>query len=482
MENPQAVNSESPLYLQIAEQVIEGIGSGKLRSGERLPGVRPISRAYGVSLATAVAAYRYLERENIIEARPRSGFFVKHRFSESLQQPEQSRPRQWPTPVTGQQRVMQVIEASHEPGLLHLGAAVPDPDLLPLKAIQRALASAARHPLATRGGYEFPPGFSGLREPLAARLQQLDCRVSAEEIVITNGGQEALMLALRTLCQPGDIVALESPAFYGLLQIIDALGLKALEIPTHPDSGISLDALQLAIEKWPIKVCVVVSNFSNPLGCVMPDSHKQQLAQMMEKAGIPLIEDDIYGDLSFDSSRPGTIKRHDVSGNILYCSSFSKTLSPGLRVGWLCPGRYLEAVKYQKFIHSCASPTVPQIAAGQLLASGDYDRHIHRMRGELYRSVMRMRERLCHHLPSGTRITLPKGGFVLWVELPPNVDSLALAQLALAEGVSIAAGPLFSASEKYRNFMRISCACPWSDQVELGLATLGRLARQLCQS
>lgn len=470
-----------PLYRRLAGLLRQQIRDGALLSGDRLPGVRRISARFGVSLATAVAAYRQLEQENVIEARPRSGFFVRARSTVELAPPRESRPRNWPVPVSGQQRVMQMIAAASAPDILALGAAVPHPDFLPGRQVQRALASASRHPLVARGGYAFPPGYIGLREQLALRMQRLGCAVSADEIVITNGGQEALLLALASICRTGDVVALESPAFYGLLQIIDALGLKALEIPTHPEQGLSLEALELALDKWPVKACVLVSNFSNPLGCSLPTERKAALVALLSQRNVPLVEDDIYGELAFASQRPGTAKQFDQGGGVLYCGSFSKTLSPGLRVGWIVPGRQLEQVTYQKFVRSSANTTVAQIAVQQLLIDGSFDRHLHRLRPLLSRAVARVRERLSLHMPEGTRISHPQGGFVLWLELPRRVDAVLLAQQALAQGISIAPGPLFSAAEKYRHFMRVSCALPWDDTLERGLATLGDLARQQLQ-
>lgn len=473
------VPSGPPLYQQIAEKLRgELIEAGGLVAGDRMPGVRRISAQFGVSLATAVAAYRQLEQENVIEARPRSGFFVRHCQSDICAPPRESRPRSWPVPVSGQQRVMQMIEAATAPGILALGAAVPHPSFLPGKMVQRALASASRHPLVANGGYAFPPGYLGLREQLALRMARLGCRVAADDIVITNGGQEALVVALKSLCKEGDIVALESPAFYGLLQIIDSLGLKALEIPTHPDTGLSLEALELALDKWPVKACVVVSNFSNPLGCSLPLERKASLVALLAEREVALVEDDIYGDLHFDAQRPAVAKHFDQRGEVLYCSSFSKTLSPGLRVGWIVPGRYLERVNYHKFVSSSANTTVAQIAVQQLLLDGAFDRHLNRLRPTLRSAVAKMRDRLSHHMPAGTRISHPDGGFVLWLELPKEVDSLALAQQALERQVSIAPGPLFSASEKYRNCLRVSCAQPWDESLERGLATLGMLVRE----
>lgn len=466
----------SPRYRELANHIAKDIDEGHLRPGDKLPGLRQTSQGHSVSLSTATAAYRYLEREQYIEARPRSGFYIKARFENNIALPPVSRPDSRPKLISKQQRVMEVISASNKPGMLRLGATVPDASYLPTAALERALSSAARHPHTRQHGYDFPPGYVGLRHELAKRMNHLGCRVHADEITITQGCQEALFLALKVCCKAGDIVALESPLFYGLLQIIDSLGLQALEIPTDPEHGISLEALQLAIEKWPVKACIVVTNFSNPLGASLSDARKQDLANILNEAQIPLIEDDIYGDLSFTSQRPSVAKQFDQNGNILYCSSLSKTLSPGLRVGWIVGGRHIARLNYEKFTANAANATIPQVAAERFLANGEYDRHLHRMRAALATSVTRIRESLAKHMPTGTRITHPKGGYTLWLELPKKIDTLKMAEQALSENISIAAGPLFTASDKYRNCLRISCALPWNDQLEHGLARLGALA------
>lgn len=470
-----------PRYRQVASDIAAHIEQGRLTSGDKLPGVRQASSNYKVSMSTALAAYRYLEQEQYIEARPRSGFYIKARFETAIPRPRESRPNSTPALVNNQQRVMQVITAANQPGILRLGATVPDASFLPVAALERALASAARHPHSRGNGYEFPPGYLGLRQQLANRMNKLGCSLHADDITITQGCQEALYLALKVSCKAGDIVALESPLFYGLLQIIDSLGLQALEIPTDPQQGISLAALQLAIEKWPVKACIVVTNFSNPIGASLSDERKRELVAMLRAAAIPLIEDDIYGELSFEGQRPGIAKRYDKSGDVLYCSSLSKSLSPGLRIGWIAGGKYREELNYQKFTLNAAGATIPQLAAERLLQSGEYDRHLHRMRAALATSTARIREALARHMPSGTQITQPRGGYALWLELPKQVDTLLLAEQALAKNISIAAGPLFTASEKYRHCLRISCACPWNLQLEQGLATLGELARAQCK-
>jgi DNA-binding transcriptional MocR family regulator len=463
------------IYEKLAATLAAQIEQGIYRPGDRLPSVRQFSRQRNISVSTSVAVYRKLEDEGYLEARPRSGFYVRSCPKVTMAEPAISKPKQRPGPVSGQALALKLVKAANDPNTMQLGAAVPDARFLPTRAIERALSLVARQHRLSGVSYEFPPGLLTLRQQIARRMTESGCQIPAEQIVITNGCQEALTLALRAVTSTGDVVAIESPTFYGLLQVIDTLGLKALEIPTHPRDGISLQALQLALEQWPIKACILVPNYSNPLGYCMPDEHKQQLVELLGEYKIPLIEDDVYGDLGFTQHRPSTCKTYDRKGNNFYCSSFSKTLSPGLRIGWIAAGRYQEKIEYLKYVTNLASPTIPQLALAHLLKSGAYERHMRKVRRDYAQAVKRMIEAVERHFPKGTKVTQPQGGFVIWIELAKGVNSLELANRLLEESISIAPGPIFSASRKYRNFIRLSCACEWNNRVERSLASIARL-------
>ena len=289
---------------------------------------------------------------------------------------------------------------------------------------------------------------------------------------------EALNLCLRAVAKAGDIVAIESPAFYGTLQIIESLGMKALEIPADPRDGIILDALAAAIRRQKVKACLFVLNFSNPLGSCMPDANKKELVELLARREIPLIEDDIYGDLCFGEPRPKTAKAYDKQGLVLLSSSFSKTLAPGYRVGWTAPGRFKPQVESLKFTSSMATVTAPQMAIADFLQSGGYDRYLRKIRRILMTQVQQMSDAVGRYFPAGTKVTRPQGGYVLWVELPRFVDSLDLHRRALQQKISIAPGPIFSAKQKYKNFIRLSCGLPWSEKIDRAVQTLAELTRK----
>lgn len=464
------------LYQQLADEITQRIHSGAYAAGERLPGVRSLSRSRGVSLATAVAAYQTLADKGYLEARPRSGFYVRTRQIIQTIEPESTGPTPPPRLVTGQAMAMALIKAANDPDIVQLGAAVPDPTFLPTHMIGRALSQVLRTQRTLAASYMMPPGAPELRRQIARRMSENGSVMSADHIVITTGCQEALGLALRAVTEPGDVVAVESPAFYGLLHVMESLGLEALEIPVHPRDGIALDALSFALERWPVKACVLTPNYSNPLGCCMSDDAKRALIRLLGKHKIPLIEDDVYGDLGFGPRRPSTCKSLAPRADILYCSSFSKTLAPGLRIGWIAAnGARRERIEYLKYVTSLASPTVQQLAVAELLANGRYERYLREVRSLYARAVARMSDAVMKTFPEGTRISQPQGGFVLWVELPEDIDSFDLARRALRQGVSIAPGPLFSASGKFSHFIRLSCARVWDARMERALLNLAKL-------
>ncbi len=462
------------LYQDLADRLQGLIKEQVYPIGSALPGVRRLSEQHGVSVSTAVNACQELERRGLLEAKPRSGFFV-------LQPPVLREPprlslvARTPRPVTGQERMLRLAQAANNPNIVNLGAAVPNPDLMPIAGIERAYRTVLREQRRRCVGYEFPPGAPELRKQIAQRLAAIQCTVTAEQILITNSCHESLSIALKLITKPGDTVALESPTYYGLLQVIESLGLKALEIPTDPVQGVSIEALSLALERWNISACVLIPNFSNPLGVCLSDERKQALLALLRKHNVPLVEDDIYGDLPFSGKRPRPIKSWDKDGLVYYCASSSKTLSAGMRVGWLVPGKHNARAEALQYMNTVAVCTPSQLALAHYLQNGRYERFLKQVRGEHARAVARMTDRVTQLFPAQTRVSRPEGGFVLWVELPDEIDTTALMERALEVGVSFAPGSLFSATGKYGNCLRLNCAVHWDARVERALIALAKL-------
>jgi DNA-binding transcriptional MocR family regulator len=467
---------QTKLYERVCGKLEEAMRVGALRPGDRLPSVRLLSERERVSVSTVLQAYLKLESRGLIEARPQSGHYVCwHRPLPP--EPPPTRPAPGATPVTVSALVAKVVDSARDPDLVPLGCSQTDPDLFPWRRLGRIAAGIARE----GGGftYELPPGARSLRRQLARRSLDWGCTLSPDDFIVTSGAMEAVQLSLLAVARQGDAIAIESPAYFGSLQLIEALGLKAVEIPSCSRNGMDLDALERALKSRRIAAVLAVTNFSNPLGCVIPDSNKERLVEMLGAREVPLIEDDLYGDLYFGDSRPRAAKSFDRRGLVLYCSSFSKTLAPGWRVGWVVPGRYRERIALLKFAQTVATASLQQLAFAEFLAGGHYERHLRSLRKSVAATMRSLGDAVAGHFPAGTCATRPDGGGVVWVELPGGISALELHDRALAAGIAIAPGPIFSARQDYEHCIRISCGLVWSPRVEAAIGTLGRIAAEL---
>jgi DNA-binding transcriptional MocR family regulator len=463
-------------YEKLADDFAGLIANGVLRAGERLPSVRRLAQERRVSISTAVQALRQLEMRGLVEARPQSGFFVRAR-PQSLRIPAAQTAPDTPVPVELNQRLIGVLEANQRPGVVPLGAALPAPSLLPVAALHRRYANVARRfPQLLGGASHTDINDPQLLRQLVRRSMAWGGPLAPEEIVVTNSCTEALHLCLRAVTQPGDTVAVESPGYYVMLQLLESLGLKALEIPTEPETGISIPALDLATRDGKVAAVLLVPNASNPLGSVMPDASKKKLAQLMAARKVPVIEDDIYGDLCYAAQRPWPIKAFDKAGNVLLCASFSKCLSPALRCGFVAAGKFRAAVGVQKMLVSGGTNPITQRVLAETLEAGAYERHVRGLRRQLQGQVERMIAAVTRHFPAGTRIARPLGGFVLWVELPEGTNTERLWRKAIAEKIAFVPGDLFSPSGLYHNCLRLNCGNPWNETIEATVKRLGKLA------
>lgn len=470
-------SQDKNLYEQVADRIQRLIAEGTLQIGDRLPSVRKLHEQWSVSVSTVLEAYRLLEDRGLIAARPQSGYYVKQALLKTPSEPHQSAPSPKAHHVDNSLG-FRVICSIRDSQTIKLGAAVPSLELLPLAALNRLTGQILRQHQMVAHAYDVPPGCEALRHEVARRLMDAGCSVTPDEIVTTNGTFESVFLSLRAITQPGDTVAIESPTYYGLLEALEILHLKALELPTHPRDGLSLLHLESTLQKKRIAACALVSNFSNPLGTCMSDQKKKELVELLARYQVPLVEDDIYGDLYFEGTRPKALKAFDQEGLVLYCSSCSKTLSPGLRVGWAVAGRYQAKVEQLKWVINQTTATAPQLTVAAFLSNGGYDRHLRQLRRAYQSQTLRMIQAICDYFPSETRVTHPKGGHVLWVELPEEFDSLKLYETALERQISIAPGMIFSPSGGYNNCFRLNCGMPWSDEIDQAMQTLGELIRQ----
>jgi DNA-binding transcriptional MocR family regulator len=465
-----------PLYHQLAEQIHELIRAGTLRAGDRVPSVRRLSNQQRVSVSTVLQAYQRLEDIGVIEARPQSGYYVR-RLSAGVREPEPSRPPKRAITVEVNDLTDAVLAHASNPDVIAFGSACAAPELFQLERVRRVLSALARRDRNALGRYGLPPGTEKLRRAVARRALDWGCRIDWRNLVTTTGCMEALNLALRAVTRPGDLIALESPTYYGFLQILQSLGLRALEIPTHPRSGISLEALELALAEHPVKAVLMMANVSNPIGATLSDAAKKRLVELLAAKKVPLIEDHIYAELQFDSPAPRPAKAFDRSGNVMLCSSFSKTLSPGLKVGWIEPGRWRDRIRMLKFMSSGGQNELVELTVAEMLESGGYERSLRQLRRRFEAQVDTARGVIAESFPRGTRVTRPSGAYILWAELPKECDSVALFERLLERGITIAPGPMFSASQRYRNCMRLSVGQVWDERHERALREVGRLAQ-----
>lgn len=466
------------LYVNLAELIGARIEQGLYRPGDRLPSVRALSVEHGVSLSTVQQAYRVLEDHGLVAPRPKSGYFVPdHRPLPAL--PDVSRPAQRPVDISQWDQVFELVRSVPRKDVVQLGRGMPDVGSPTLKPLLRSLAQPSRRQDMPGLYYDTVAGTEALREQVARLMLDSGCSLSTADLVITTGCQEALSISVRAVCQPGDIVAVESPSFHGAMQTLKGLGMKALEIPTDPLTGISLEALELALEQWPIKLIQLTPSCNNPLGYIMPEARKRALLTLAQRFDVAILEDDVYGDLAYTYPRPRTIKSFDDDGRVLLCSSFSKTLAPGLRVGWVAPGRYLERVMHMKYISTGYTATQPQLAIADFIEGGHYQPHLRRVRGQYQRARDQMIDWVSRYFPAGTRASRPQGGFVLWVELPESFDTLRLNRALLEQGVQIAVGSIFSASGKFRNCLRMNFAARATAEIEAAVRKVGETAIRL---
>lgn len=476
--------SGEPLYERLAEHYRRVIVAGTLAPGDRMPSVRAFMSRHQVSLSTALQTFRHLEDAGWLLAKPRSGYFVRRppvaRLA-TVHEPEiASRPNEAQY-VGLHERISRVLERAHAyPDVLNLGGATAAAALYPTTRLQTLGVRLLRHrpTLLTEVGTE--GGSPEFRQAVARRALSSGVTLSIDDVMVTSGGVDAVNLALRAVAQPGDTIAIESPAFFGLLQILESLGLRALEIPASPTTGLSLEALDIALDAYDnVKALVVVPNLQNPLGCIMPDDRKAELVAMCARRGVAIIEDDPYRELIAGDVCARPLKARDRDGGVIYCPSLNKVLAPGMRLGWMSAGRWHARVRMLKFAQSRLNESLPQVIAAEFIGSGAFDRHLHQLRERLAIQRDAMSDAIARYFPSGTRLSPPPGGMLLWIALPDGCDAEKLFEAALPHGIRIAPGSIFSNSSRFSGFIRLSCPKPYDQEMEHALRQLGQLASGL---
>ncbi|MDP3777674.1 PLP-dependent aminotransferase family protein [Methylotenera sp.] len=469
------------LYEQLANSIEQSIQEGVLCPGDKLPSIRQTSVSREISPSTVFQAYYLLEARGLISARERSGYFVSGQQSKTiLSLPDPVvQVSEKVTQVDISELVFEVLESIKQKNVIPLGSAFPSPLLFPLNNLARTMASSVQIMDPWSSIDNLSTGDANLRRQIALRYMIDGLHVPADEIIITNGALEALNLCLAAVTRPGDTVLIESPTFYAALQSIERIGLNAIEIPSHPREGIDLDAMEMAIELHKPKVCWLMTNFQNPLGCLLSDEKKKALVALITKYKLPLIEDDVYGELYFGDKRPTPAKAYDTEGLIMHCSSFSKCLAPGYRVGWVATNRYVKDIERLKLTTALSTSTPVQAALAKYLQKGGYDRHLRSLRHTLLINQIKFTEAIARYFPEETRLTVPQGGYFLWLKLPDGVNALEVHKTAIESGISIAPGPIFSAKKEFTGYIRLNYGHIWDDRIEASLSTLGAVVRNL---
>lgn len=463
-------------YEQIVAHYRHAISEGRIGGGDKLPSLRKTASQFNCALSVAMQAYQELEVSNHIRGIEKSGFFVLPSGGGRLPTPEKYCHQLSVQPSIPNSYTGKIIAISNDLSIVPLGAAIPDEKLLPFAKFKRILATLTNSSARLLRQYAPHDGVRALRRQVAQLMLARGAAVSAEDILITNGCTEALALAVRGCTERGDTVAVESPGYFGLLTILEHYERNLVEIPTSAVAGLQVDVLAKVLERTKVHACICSANFQNPLSSVMPLERKRQLIALCRQHDMSLIEDDIYGECSYDNSVYAPLKQLDEDGLVMYCSSFSKTVSPGVRVGWLAGGKYHKRCAEIKFAESLGGPALLQQAMAEFLESGGYNYHIRNFRKRIARQSYKIKELLVRYLPEQTKISSPKGGYFLWVELPASVDSMALFSAALENKIGLVPGPVFSCNQKlFTNCIRISCGSPVTREMELGIKKLGTL-------
>jgi DNA-binding transcriptional MocR family regulator len=465
-------------YIRISKAIEHLINKEVLQVGDKIPSIREVCREHGVSMSTALQAFYDLEAKSLIESRPQSGFYVIFSPRKYPRMPSVSQPGKASLASQPDDILQRAFDSIHKKNITLLSLGVPSDDLLPIAKLNKALLNASRQLPGSGTGYEGLEGNIKLRKQIARQAFAWEGRITEKDIITTSGCLNAISHCMLALTKPGDTVAVESPVFFGIIQLVQQLGLRLIEIPTHPSTGIEIDYLKKILNQGKIKLCLLISNFSNPLGSCMPDEHKKEAVRLLEYQNIPLIEDDMYADTYFGARRPKSCKTYDESGNVLWCGSFSKTIAPGYRVGWIAPGKYHKEILRMKTVTGLSSTSLTHEAIADILENGRYENHLRKLRQTLRTNCMQYIRAISEYFPEGTRVSHPEGGFFIWVEFDKKLNVMDLYHDALRQKISIAPGKLFTLGDQFNNCTRLSYALTWDPKLDNTLKILGRLAKE----
>lgn len=466
------------LYEEIAERIINLIENGVLKEGDKIPSIRTLSNQLGVSLNTVKESFWHLENRNYIQSIPQSGYYVRN-LNNKIIKNETVDPKVYSPVKVSLCKIYNAFQKEGQcPPEAELGIATTSSSLWPKNKIRKCIQEIIRYDNNTVFKYSISPGYKPLLEQISILALQAGINIKPDEIIITSGCMESIYLAVNAICSPGDTIAVQTPMFFNFIQLCEELNLNILEIPCNKDTGINIDILKFVLSQYDVKAFLSIPNFNNPCGSFTSESKKEELVNVLEEANVFLIEDDIYADIYYTGNRPKPCKAYDKTGNVILCSSFSKTIAAGLRVGWIVPGKLYKKIEKSKLLTNIGSSTLDQMIITKYLQSGSIERHLRKIRKILRNQIQAMRKLILENFPDGTSVTDPKGGFVLWIELPESIDTLKLFELLLDRGIIIAPGVTFSASGKYNNFFRLNAGI-WNEKIIQSVKYIGETASKM---
>ncbi|WP_295800970.1 PLP-dependent aminotransferase family protein [Mucilaginibacter sp.] len=466
-------------YEQIVGKIEDLILQLQLKPGDKIPSVRTVCRELKVSLSTAVQAYSILEARGLVFSKPGSGYYVNSKAGNRLPAIKEQTFIPIPSSVEINTMATEMVKNPRKYGLLNFSSLAPASDFLPVTQINKAMQSSVREHAGSNFQYPFLEGHPRLLKQISLHTFEWQHSLSQNEILVTNGCMEAINLCLDLVAKPGDIIAVECPTYAGILQCLETKNLKAVGIGVDPVNGLNLDDLEKALDTYTIAACVFSPACNNPLGCSMPEDGKIRLVRMLGERNIPLIEDDALGEIFFGAVRPMPAKAYDEHKNVLYCSSFSKSLAPGYRIGYVSAGRYHTEIEQLKFAANISTNAILQDSIARYLESGNYNQHLRKLRIAAQTQILKYRNSISEFFPAATRISVPTGGYSLWIELPGGIDALELQQLAIQQRIAFCPGHVFSTSKNFHHYIRINCGLLWSHKIEHALHKLGDLVTLL---
>lgn len=464
-------------YLKLAQIIQDGIDSGEYDLGTKLPSIRTLKRNHNLSISTILKAFYELEKRGLIVAKEKYGYYVNSFTNKDIILEPKKKCKLKAESINKSNLINSIIKFYNEKNIFSLSSSLLSKKLVPEKKLELSFKKALLQKEVDINKYYFPPGLEDLRKQVSLKYKEIGLYITQDDIVITNGCMDAVTLSLSMIAEKGDTIAIESPTYHGFLQLIESMGMYAIEIPTNPSTGIELDKFEEIANKTNIKACILVSNFNNPMGFSVPDENKKKIVDILTKKNIHLIESDVYSDLFFGSHRPKPYKYFDHNDIVFTCSSLSKTLSAGIRIGWVINKKYSEKIQKQQFINSISVPTLNQVAASIYLKEGLHERHLRSIRKILQNQLLEIKNMISKHFPEGTKISNPDGGFLLMVELDKKINSLRLYEACIQENISIIPGMILSSSDRFANYIRLSYSYNDRYEYEEHLIKLARIIK-----